>query len=220
MASFCFVHNFCKKCVEYSVIIVSALGSEICKKDSMNVKKIYIILSQTDTVLARTLKLVTGAEYNHASIGLDESMNEIYSFGRLHPKNPFVGGFVRESKNGGTFKRFYKTRAVILRTEISDEDYRSIQGYFRSMYAHRREYCYNYKGLFLAFFGKAYRNERHFYCSEFVRHILIKFQIESSESFHDIIKPIDFLALKNWEIVYQGDFQSYPVRAPQKGLAL
>ena len=183
-------------------------------------KKIYIILSQTDTMLARTLKLLTGAEYNHASISLDESMNEIYSFGRLHPKNPFVGGFVRESKNGGTFKRFYKTRAVILRTEIGDEDYESIQNYFRSMYVHRREYCYNYRGLLLAFFGKAYRNERHFYCSEFVRHILIKFRIESSESFHDIIKPIDFLALKNWEIVYQGEFQRYPVYTPQTSFSL
>ena len=190
-------------------------SSEFEKKDCINMKKIYIILSQTDTVLARTLKLLTRAEYNHASISLDESMNEIYSFGRLSPNNPFVGGFVRESKNGGTFKRFYKTRAVILRTEISDEDYESIQGYFRSMYAHRREYCYNYKGLFLAFFGKAYRNERHFYCSEFVRHILIRFQIESSESFDEIVKPIDFLALKNWEVVYKGVLQSYPVRTPQ-----
>ena len=175
----------------------------------MVMKKIYIILSQTDTVLARTLKLITGAEYNHASISLDESMNELYSFGRLRPYNPFVGGFVRESKNSGTFKRFYNTRAVILRTEISDEDYARIQGCFETMYDHRREYCYNYRGLFLAFFGKAYRNERHFYCSEFVRHILIRFNIEPADSFCDIIKPIDFLALKNWEVVYQGNFQCY-----------
>ncbi len=178
-------------------------------------KPIYIILSQTDTVLARTLKLITGAEYNHASISLDASMNEIYSFGRLRPNNPFVGGFVRESKNSGTFKRFYKTRAVILKTEIEDGDYDRIQGYFQTMYDHRRDYCYNYRGLFLALFGKAYRNERHFYCSEFVRHILIQFNIESAESFHEIIKPIDFLTLKNWEVVYRGTFQRYR-NLPQK----
>lgn len=172
-------------------------------------KKIYIILSQTDTLLSRALKRITGAEYNHASISLDASMNEIYSFGRLHPTNPFVGGFVRESKNFGTFKRFYKTRALILQTEISDGDYEKIQGYFRTMYYRRRDYGYNYWGLFLALFGKAYRSERHFYCSEYVRHILIKFGIEPAECFHDIIKPIDFLTLKKWEIVYCGNFQRY-----------
>ena len=56
-------------------------------------KQLYIVISQTGTLLSRILKQITGAEYNHASISLSRDLERMYSFGRRHPYNPFWGGF-------------------------------------------------------------------------------------------------------------------------------
>ena len=62
-------------------------------------KQLYIVISQTGTLLSRILKQITGAEYNHASISLSRDLERMYSFGRRHPYNPFWGGFVIEERN-------------------------------------------------------------------------------------------------------------------------
>ena len=60
-------------------------------------KKIYIILTHTGTALSTIIKYYTKDEFSHISISLDENLEEMYSFGRLNPYNPFLGGFVHES---------------------------------------------------------------------------------------------------------------------------
>lgn len=81
-------------------------------------KKIYIILTYTGTVLSRIIKCYTKDEFSHVSIALDKDLRQMYSFGRLNPYNPFKGGFVHEGINIGTFKRFKNTRARIYSLEI------------------------------------------------------------------------------------------------------
>lgn len=72
-------------------------------------KQIFIVITQTGTMLSRILKRITGAEYNHASLSLSQDLTRMYSFGRRHPYNPFWGGFVIESPHAGTFRRFSDT---------------------------------------------------------------------------------------------------------------
>ena len=68
-------------------------------------KKVYVVLSHTGTILSKIIRMRTGAEYTHASIALDINLKKMYSFGRLNPYFAFLGGFVREGKNFGTFKK-------------------------------------------------------------------------------------------------------------------
>lgn len=68
-------------------------------------KKIYIILTHTGTMLSNIIKKYTKDEFSHVSIALDKELNRMYSFGRLNPYNAFYGGFVHEYINEGTFKR-------------------------------------------------------------------------------------------------------------------
>ena len=42
-------------------------------------KQLYIVISQTGTLLSRILKQITGAEYNHASISLSRDLERMYS---------------------------------------------------------------------------------------------------------------------------------------------
>lgn len=172
-------------------------------------KKIYIILSQTGTMFSRALKFFTKAEYNHASISLSPTLDEMYSFGRLNPYNPFKGGFVKEGKNIGTFKRFYNTKAMVIELHVTEEEYYKIKIFIEYLQKNQLQFHYNYWGIFLACFKKNLEPKKRFYCSQFVRACLAYFDIDNSRTLPKIIKPIDFMKLENKKIIYTGLLKDY-----------
>lgn len=172
-------------------------------------KSLFIILSQTGTVFSRVLKFFTRAEYNHASISLTPTLNKMYSFGRINPYNPFVGGFVEEGKNIGTFKRFIKTKALVLELKVSNDKYNAIKYFINYFSEHKTEFHYNYLGILFACFNKNIEFGKRYYCSQFVRTCLAQFNIENADELPKIIKPIDFLKLKNKEIIFKGFLKNY-----------
>lgn len=172
-------------------------------------QQIYIVISQTGTILSRILKLITKAEYNHASISLSPDLNTMYSFGRVNPYNPFIGGFVRESPYYGTFKRFYNTKVIVLSAQISDEHYRALHRKLNMMFLNKEQYHYNYLGLFLAGIHIRYRHTDRYYCSEFVKEMLISYGVSDAEKLNPIIKPIHFLELPNVTEIYCGKLTNY-----------
>lgn len=175
----------------------------------METKSIYIVLSQTGTMLSRVLKFFTRAEYNHASIALSSSLDKMYSFGRLNPYNPFVGGFVEEGKNTGTFKRFIKTKALVLKIDVDEGTYAQIEQMLSYFAKNKTQFHYNYWGLILAMFKKDYSPKNRYYCSQFVLKCLTCFKIGNSLTLPKVIKPIDFLKLNNSKIVYKGTLKNY-----------
>lgn len=172
-------------------------------------KSVYVVLSQTGTMFSRALKFFTRAEYNHSSISLTPTLEKMYSFGRLNPYNPFIGGFVEEGKNIGTFKRFYKTTAMVLEFKVSEEKYNAIKYFIEYFQKNKGEFHYNYLGVLFACFKKYHTSSKRFYCSEFVKACLETFDIENANELPKIVKPIDFLNLNNKNIVYTGELQNY-----------
>lgn len=172
-------------------------------------KTIYVVLSQTGTLFSKILKFFTGAEYNHASISLNENLDNMYSFGRLNPYNPFIGGFVEEGKDKGTFKRFYKTKAMVIEVKVSEDKYKSMEYFINYFKTHKRDFKYNYLGILLACFKCNHESSHRYYCSQFVRTCLACFDIENSLELPKIIKPIDFLKLDNKKIIYTGVLKNY-----------
>lgn len=171
-------------------------------------KQLYIVISQTGTLLSRLLKLITRAEYNHASLSVSADLNQMYSFGRLHPYNPFWGGFVKESPYKGTFKRFHNTKVVVISVEINEKQYMEICDYLEWMYLEKEKYHYNYLGLFLAAFHIKYAKSNCYYCSEFVKDILIKGKVNGANCLLAIVKPIHFLQIPHKQI-YCGILKEY-----------
>ena len=133
----------------------------------------------------------------------------MYSFGRLNPYNPFIGGFVEEGKNKGTFKRFYKTTAMVIEFKVSEEKFNAIQYFIEYFKTHKTEFHYNYLGVLFACFKKHHTSSKRFYCSEFVKTCLETFEIGNAKDLPKIIKPIDFLKLENKRVVYRGFLQNY-----------
>lgn len=122
-------------------------------------RQLYIVISQTGTLLSRILKQITGAEYNHASISLSRDLERMYSFGRRHPYNPFWGGFVIESPRTGTFKRFSETKVLVLSVSVTEEQHAELKEMLDVMWKRRRKYSYNYIGLCLAYFHVVWKQE-------------------------------------------------------------
>lgn len=171
-------------------------------------KKIYIILTHTGTVLSNIIKSYTKDEFSHISIALDADLTQMYSFGRLNPYNPFWGGFVHEELNKGTYKRFKKTRANVYSLFVSDEQYEKLKQRINYFNDNKEKYRFNIKGLFFVSIKKQIRRKNSFYCAEFVRHVL-RFSGVPTNHLPAIIRPENFKDLEGLHLEYQGLFRKY-----------
>lgn len=171
-------------------------------------EKIYIILTYTGTILSKSIKIFTGNTYTHVSIALDKNMEEMYSFGRLNPYNPFIGGFVKEGINIGTFKRFKNTITEIYSLEITEEEYQKLKEIITRFLENKEIYKFNLIGLILAGINRRYERKNKFYCSQFVRKIIEQSKIEI-EDMSKVIKPEDFRKLENLKLEYKGLLRRY-----------
>lgn len=171
-------------------------------------KKIYIILSFTGTALSRVIKLTTRAEFAHVSIALDKDLNQMYSFGRLNPYNPFVGGFVHEGIDFGTFKRFEKTtRTNIYALEITDSQYYKLKRKIKFINKYKDKYRFNIMGLLFARFRLNLNRKNCYYCAEFVKGVLDAAEIENN--LPKCIRPEDFKYLDNTSLLFEGMLRDY-----------
>lgn len=174
-----------------------------------NKRKIYIVLTYTGTILSKIIKGYTRAEYCHVSLALDENLDEMYSFGRIHPYNPFIGGFVHEGINIGTFKRFKNTKALIYSLEIDEIKYEKIKNLIKKFEYKKDLYRFNTIGLFASGFNIRIKRKNYFYCAEFVKYLLDESDIETE--LPEIIKPIDFKEIDNLDLKYSGFLKNYSI---------
>lgn len=170
-------------------------------------KKIYLILTHTGTTLSTIIKCYTKDEFSHVSIALDKELNSMYSFGRLRPNNPFIGGFVHEGIDFGTFKRFKNTQSEIYSLEIADNKYEKIKEEIKKFESNKEKYKFNIIGLFAVSINKKIHYKDTFYCAEFVKYLFEKVKIDNN--LPDIIRPQDFKKLKDIELVYSGKLKDY-----------
>ncbi len=174
-------------------------------------KKIYIIVSQTGTLPSWCLRQITGADYNHVSISLHADLQKMYSFGRRYKYYPFWGGFVAESPAFGTFQRFPDARIKVLALNVTAEQYDSISSTIETMFQDRKRYHYDYLGVGLAYFRIRRRSRRSYYCSEFVREILLRHGVSAADALPKIVQPIHFLDIPGVETIYAGCLRDYAI---------
>lgn len=170
-------------------------------------KKIYLILTYTGTILSKVIRIYTRKKYAHISISLDKELKEMYSFGRINPYIAFIGGFVHEGVNFGTFKRFKNTKAIICCMEVTDEQYEQIRTLITYFDEHRKNFKFNFIGLVLVALNKKIKRKNCFYCAEFIKYLLDESSI--SNGLPNIIKPLDFLNMDNLKVIYEGPLKDY-----------
>ena len=172
-------------------------------------KKIYLVLTHTGTLLSRIIKYYTKEEFTHVSISLDCELREMYSFGRLHPYNPFWGSFVHERIHKGTFKRFRNTRTEVYSLNVTEEQYEKMRKIIAYFNEYKEKYKFNFIGLACVSINKRIRRKNTFYCAEFVKHVLKSSGITEANNLPEIIKPLDFKRLNGLQLEYVGLLRKY-----------
>ena len=169
-------------------------------------KKLYIIISYTGTILSRIVRLCTKDKYCHASISLDKDLEEMYSFGRKNPYVAFIGALVHESPKWGTFKRFKNTYCRIVSINVTSKQYNKVKELIYDMYEHKKDYKFNVIGLIGVKMNKKIQKPNHYYCAEFVKHILD--EAELGLELPLLIKPSDFMNIES-DLIYEGLLREY-----------
>lgn len=177
-------------------------------------KQVYLILTDTGTIFTNLIKLYTKRKYNHASICFDENFQEVYSFGRKKPKNPFIGGFVKEDVFEGLM---WNAKCKIYSYEVTNEQYMQMRNFIKKIENEAHLYKYNLLGVLTFPFKKQLNRQYAYFCSEFVATLfsIIGVKFEKPIAF---ITPYDLEQLPGLEIVYEGKLCNFFNVHQQKNL--
>lgn len=171
-------------------------------------KHLYIVLTRTNTILSRLIRLLKNDEFTHAAIALDKDLKEMYSFGRKYALNPFIGVFKRETIDEGVYKFHKNVPCMILQLYVSEKQYENAQELVNHFRCNRRLYKYNYKGLLHSLFHVESYEEDRFLCSEFVYYVLKESDIVDLQISRNLVRPHDLMSLQG-DITYKGNLRHF-----------
>ena len=172
----------------------------------MNEKKIYIVLTQTYTTIARIIKSITKDKYSHASISLDIKCNNMYSFGRKYIYFPFYGIFLKEDLRKGLFIRNKNALVAIYEIKVTKKQYNKIKDKIKEIEFNNKGY--NIIWLLLAHF-RVKLHRRKYYCSEFVYEVLSNKEIEIYNKENTLFKPEELITNNRFVKIFEGKIRDY-----------
>jgi hypothetical protein len=175
----------------------------------MGEKEIYLLLTDTGTILTRLIKSYTKKPYNHASIVFDTELVEVYSFGRKTAKNPYIGGFVREDIHSVLFKQ---ADCAIYSLTVTNDEFQKMYQYIQEIAVKKEYYRYNFIGLFGVLFKKPIKRKDAFFCSQFVASVLKESNVTDFEKDLSLVEPSDLPHSANFQMIYEGRLKDYENR--------
>lgn len=173
-------------------------------------KRIYIMLTKSKTVVATAIRKITKAEFSHSSLAVDDNMSRMYSFARLHEKNPFIGRFIPEYLDKGILNKYDYIDCLVFMKEVTDAEYDDILAYIDSFINSKKTWKFNIIGLLTCGLDIAFARKNRMYCSQFVGKAL--------SLVHDIEMPRDpmamqpnlFRVVESLRLVYSGPIKDIP----------
>lgn len=174
-----------------------------------NNKVIYILLTHIGSLLSRCIYVYTREPYTHVSISLDKNLNELYSFGRIRPSNPIIGGFVKEDVVNGTYARFPETRCALYSLKVNDIQYKRLKKELNKFRMNEDKYSYNLLGLFGIMLRVPVERKYNYFCSQFVATLLYNSGIFIVHKHAALVCPEDFRECKKLKLIYEGKLKEY-----------
>ena len=177
---------------------------------------IYILLTYSGTLPSRFIKMYTREPYSHVSIAFDSELKELYSFGRLKPSNPLIGGFVREDILYGTFGRFPETQCALYSVTINSYQYYRLRMELNRFLTDAKKYGYNFLGLLGVMLGIPVQRTYKYFCSQFVATLLANSGIDLFGKPPALVSPMDFRMCSKLNLLYEGKLRAYGLLASYK----
>jgi len=167
---------------------------------------IYIVLTKNKTVLSRAIQIYTQHDFNHVSVSFDAELKEMYSFGRKHINNPWIGGFVHESPTSSILRN---SKCIILSCPVTEEQYKILQSKITYYKENKDLYKYNFIGLFGVACRVKIKRERALFCSQFVATLFKEAELPLYGKCPYFTKPNDFIHLPYLTFIYKGRIESF-----------
>ncbi|NLY36081.1 MAG: hypothetical protein GX046_02475 [Tissierellia bacterium] len=175
---------------------------------------LYILLSNTGSFASKCIGLYTRRPYSHVSIALDVNLEEIYSFARLKPSNPLIGGFVREDIDNGTFSLFPDTTCELYSITISNKQYDQFIHEINRFIDSEHKYGYNFLGVMGLVLNSPINRKYNYFCSQFVAEVLHNSDIRIIDKDAGLTTPNDFRNNENLHLIYEGSLKQYERHIP------
>lgn len=167
---------------------------------------IYIVLTETGSILSRAIQLYTQENFNHVSIAFDRNLTEMYSFGRKFENNPFIGGFVQENIHS---KLLRSANCAIYECNVTDEQYELLQQKIQFFKQHMDKFRYNFIGLIGVACRIKLEREWAFFCSQFIATLLKDAGFNLDGLCPYFMKPTDLGKLPYMHLCYKGELSRY-----------
>lgn len=185
----------------------------------MSDQKIYLLLTDTGSMLTRTIKLFTRKKYNHVSLAFDAELADTFSFGRKKANNPFIGGFIHEDVTSDFYSR---AKCAVYELTVSEKQAAVMRGYVSSFEKDKEKYHYNLLGLLPALFNKVWDRENYYFCSHFISTVLVEGDVLQANKPVALMRPTDVLEALPFVPLYEGvlyHFNELSTSASAQGLA-
>lgn len=173
---------------------------------------VFIILTNTKTFMGKIIKNVTRSEYNHASIALDSSFNNVYGFGRNTDENE--SGFIIEKMDGGIY-RDNNADYCQLELKVTKQEYAKIKTMIKKFERDKTKFSFNKLGLFFNALNIPYNKKFEFFCSQFIAYVLEQSGVKLFDKNYGLVRPNDFLLHPNLKVIKKGKVM-YKARKDKK----
>lgn len=178
----------------------------------MSPRRIYILLTRSQTMLSKTIHLFTGDEFTHVSIAFDEELESLCSFARRYARLPLPAGLVTETLDGGYFERHQDMPCALYAITVPEAVYLEARSRAGQMLAQREEYHYSIRGLAMCRLGIAQDRPQRYFCSQFVAELLEESGAARLPKPPSLMRPQDFSALPELRLAYRGELSGLAQR--------
>lgn len=172
-------------------------------------KIIYILLTRSETVLSKAVRLITDDTYTHISISFDSRLRLLYSSSRKNGRTIFPAGPCRESLTRGYYKRHSHIPCAICALHVEDDVYYSVKKEVGRIISDPGRCHFNILGLLLCHFNIPFRRRRHFFCSQFVSEVLRNGRALGLPKEPALMRPVDYMWLPELTLLFQGRIDEY-----------
>lgn len=176
---------------------------------------LFVLITQTGTNVSKCIKLFTRKPYNHASVAMDLTLEEMYSFCRTYRHFPLPATFNREIVGKGTLGQFLTIPCEIYAIPVSAESKKEFNRYLEHFKTCRSNYSYNILGLCTTFLRIRWSRSKKLHCSEFVARLL-QYTGVHLEKPASLYTPDDLRYIPNALLIYRGELNRFYAMCQQQ----
>lgn len=171
---------------------------------------VYIVLSQTPTRFGSVIRKIIKEHFNHVSIAFDESLVELYSFGRYQHKVPLVAGLIREYPERFSLLKKAFINARIYKIPVSQAQYIRGRRRIRQITKDKDGYLYNLFSVISFPVLGGFSTFKAYSCVEFVAHVLRYMHIPLDDNRPEYSFTPEAIALSlDQYLEYEGNLLDY-----------